>query len=284
MNAEVRVLFRSPAVRVLDFRCMEKPHSVSPSERYPDYTISFTRTGHFRTQSRQGAQDIDSRMVMLSNAESERTVSHGKDVRDTCTILEVPRLLLEEAQRVFWRKGVLPSGSSAFPFPVAAVSTTPLLDLLHRKLISSRPLEPLRLEDLTIRILSGVFRQMYGWKPDDPVLQADERLRDQHLETIERAREYMLANLDGDLSLHDIARSAHVSEFYFSRVFRKLTALSPYRYLLQARLEHAAMMLKDTKHSVTEISYASGFRNFPHFVSSFTARHGISPLQYRKRA
>lgn len=276
-------MFRTPAVRVLDFRCREVPHSVSASECYPETTISFTRTGHFRTQNRQGAQDIDSRMVMLSNAESERTVSHGRDVRDTCTILEVPRLLLEEAQRGFWRKGVLPPGSSAFPFPVAAVPTTPLLDLLHRKLISSRA-EPMRLEDLTLRILAGVFRQIYGWKPDDPVFQADEKLRDQHLETIERAREYMLANLDGDLSLHDIARNAHVSEFYFSRVFRKLTALSPYRYLLQARLEHAAMMLKDTKHSVTEISYASGFRNFPHFVASFTARHGISPLQYRKRA
>ncbi|HSP07269.1 MAG TPA: AraC family transcriptional regulator [Acidobacteriota bacterium] len=284
MNAEVRVLFRAPAVRVLDFRCREEPQSVSPAEQYPEYEISFTRTGHFQFRGEHGLQEIDSRYVMLANAGCERVVSHGKDVRDECTILQIPRLLLEEAERIFWRKGILPARSACFPFPRAAVPVTPLLDLLHRNLLRGAGTSTLQQEEITLRILSGVFRQIYDWQTHEQPLCFDEKLRDQHLETVERAKEYMLANLDQDVSLRDIARHARVSEFYFSRLFRKLTSLSPYRYLVEARLDQAAILLKDEKDSVTEICFASGFRSFPHFVASFTARHGISPLQYRKGA
>lgn len=284
MNAEVSVLFRSPAVRVVDFRCREEPHSESAVELYPDYEITFTRTGNFRFRGEHGSHEIDSRYIMLANGDCERVVSHGKDVRDECTILQVPRLLLEEAERIFRRKGVLPARSACFPFPRAAVPVTPLLDLLHGKLIRSAAASTLRQEEITLRILSCIFRQIYDWRAHDQPFCFDARLRDQHLEKVERSKEYMLAHLDQDLSLRDIARHARVSEFHFSRLFKKLTNFSPYGYLVEIRLDHAAILLKEEKSSVTEICFASGFRSFPHFIASFTARHGISPLQYRKRA
>lgn len=281
MKAEVRTLQKSPTVKVLDFRCQEAPHTVSSPESYPEFEISFTRTGHFHFRCEQGSQDMDSRMIMLANAESERVVSHGKDVCDTCTILHYPRLLLEEAEQIFWRKGVLPESGKNVPFPVAAVPSTPLLDLLHRSLLCGKA-ETLQVDDIALRILAGIFRQIYGWKKGDVCPAVEEHLRDRHLQTVERAKEYMLSHIDQDISLSEIARHAFVSEFHFSRLFKKLTTLSPYQYLLEARLGHAAILLKKTRDPVTEICFASGFQSFPHFVASFTSRHGISPLQYRK--
>ena len=261
---------------------------MSPAEYSDEYEVGFTRSGRYEIHGQDGRYAFDSRMVFLSNAESERIVIHPYHVCDTCTILQWPRLLLEEAERIFWRKRLLPQKESHFPFPVSALPCTPEMDLLHQRLFSmltqSASAEILRVENIALKILESLFRGMYHRDPHDPVFAAGEKLKAQHLQTVERAKNYMLEHLEEDISLRDIARNAYVSEFHFSRIFKQLTSKSPYQYLLQARLDNAALLLRETKLPVTEVALDSGFKNFPHFIVSFRVRYGASPLQYRKSA
>src|SRR5271168_2482578 len=63
---------------------------------------------------------------------------------------------------------------------------------------------------------------------------------------IELAVAYMRENYSEPLSLADIARSAMLSRFHFSRVFREATGVSPGRFLSAVRIYEAKRMLAST--------------------------------------
>ena len=83
------------------------------------------------------------------------------------------------------------------------------------------------------------------------------------------------------LSLDEIADSAILSKFYFSRVFRSLTGTSPGRFLSAIRLFRAKNLLLETEMSVTEVAYAVGYNSLGTFTSRFTRSVGASPGRYR---
>lgn len=84
------------------------------------------------------------------------------------------------------------------------------------------------------------------------------------------------------LSLADIARSAILSRFHFSRVFRAATGVSPGRFLSAVRIYEAKRMLASTTLSVTEISLAVGYNSLGSFTNRFTDSVGVSPSRFRR--
>src|SRR5262245_35478053 len=165
MNADIDVLFHSRTVSVLDFHCREEQGSISASEYWDEYEVTFTRSGVFAVRGDSGSAEIDSTMLLFTNAEAERVVHHPYGGCDTCTIIQWPRLRLEEAERIFHRKGILPEGDSRFPFPVTAIRSTPGLDFLHQRLYAmlSSPEKPdtLRVDNLSVKLLETIYRQLY---------------------------------------------------------------------------------------------------------------------------
>ncbi|GAA1384810.1 AraC family transcriptional regulator [Kitasatospora putterlickiae] len=101
---------------------------------------------------------------------------------------------------------------------------------------------------------------------------------------VERAIETMWNRYEEPLSLDEIANTAILSKFYFSRVFRNLTGTSPGRFLSAVRLHQAKTMLLETDLSVTEISYRVGYNSLGTFTSRFTRSVSLSPARYRALA
>src|SRR3954470_17763587 len=83
------------------------------------------------------------------------------------------------------------------------------------------------------------------------------------------------------LSLDEIADSAILSKFYFSRVFRSLTGTSPGRFLSAIRLFKAKNLLLQTDLSVTQVAYGVGYNSLGTFTSRFTRSVGVPPGRYR---
>jgi AraC family transcriptional regulator len=110
------------------------------------------------------------------------------------------------------------------------------------------------------------------------------RMGDALQAAVERAIETMWDRYGEPLSLDDIADTAILSKFYFSRVFRTLTGTSPGRFLSVIRLYQAKALLLKTTLSVTEISYQVGYNSLGTFTSRFTRSVGISPTRYRALA
>src|SRR5579859_7865400 len=84
------------------------------------------------------------------------------------------------------------------------------------------------------------------------------------------------------LSLTDIAQSAILSRFHFSRVFRGATGVSPGRFLSAVRIYQAKRLLVSTSLSVTDISLAVGYNSLGSFTNRFTERVGTSPTRFRR--
>jgi AraC-like DNA-binding protein len=86
------------------------------------------------------------------------------------------------------------------------------------------------------------------------------------------------------LSVDDLARTAAMSRFHFSRRFREVTGQSPYRYLIETRLRHAAALLRRGHHSVTEAALSAGFTDLGRFSRMFRQWSGTAPHRYGRAA
>jgi len=98
---------------------------------------------------------------------------------------------------------------------------------------------------------------------------------------IERAITIMWERHDERLSLDELASEAHLSRFYFSRLFRSTTGTSPGRFLTAIRLYQAKIFLRETDWSVTDIAYGVGYNSLGTFIGRFGRSVGISPARYR---
>jgi len=94
---------------------------------------------------------------------------------------------------------------------------------------------------------------------------------------------YVRANLDKPLKLRDIAGAVYLSQCHLSRTVNQLTGRSIVDFIRDQRLARAEELLAATDLTVTEIAGQVGFRDAAYFTTCFKNRHGLSPVQYRKK-
>jgi AraC-like DNA-binding protein len=80
-----------------------------------------------------------------------------------------------------------------------------------------------------------------------------------------------------NLGLEEFARLCNRSLSSFKRDFQKQFGMSPGKWLLEKRLDHAYNLLNNTDKTVTEAAFETGFESRPHFSRAFRERFGISP-------
>jgi AraC-like DNA-binding protein len=119
---------------------------------------------------------------------------------------------------------------------------------------------------------------------------ARERLRvlpggtvtDQFEKAAERAIAAMREDLGAPLTVDDLARAAMFSKFHFTRIFQRVTGVSPGRFLSALRLQQAKVLLVTTPLNVADISVRVGYNSVGTFSSRFTRSVGMSPTAYRR--
>lgn len=81
-----------------------------------------------------------------------------------------------------------------------------------------------------------------------------------------------------------VARHFFISPGYVSTILKKHTGMT-YQQLVQAqKLARAAMLLRNTSLSVTDVARTSGYVNVSYFYRAFKRRFGCLPAAYRTRA
>lgn len=86
------------------------------------------------------------------------------------------------------------------------------------------------------------------------------------------------------LSLKEVSQSLDVHPTYLSREFSKyFNDLSFGDYIRKLRIEKAIQLLNDSKHSLSEIAYLTGFSDQSHFNRIFKQNTGKNPSEYRKK-
>jgi len=99
---------------------------------------------------------------------------------------------------------------------------------------------------------------------------------------VERVIRAMHANLGDPITIDDMARTAMFSKFHFSRMFQRVTGISPGRFLSALRLQEAKRLLLSGSLTVADISYLVGYNSIGTFSSRFRMSVGVSPTTYRQ--
>lgn len=89
--------------------------------------------------------------------------------------------------------------------------------------------------------------------------------------------EFMEANFMCDLSMEEIAHYTGRSLATFKRDFKKISHLTPEKWLIKRRLEKAYEMMKTGNRKVVEVYAEVGFRNPSHFSTAFKKEFGVAP-------
>lgn len=112
-----------------------------------------------------------------------------------------------------------------------------------------------------------------------PAVEARSRLSPWQLR---RATELLAANLDGDLSIADIATECGLSRSYFIKAFKGSAGMTPHRWLTAHRIERACSLLAQADLSIAAVALACGFSDQSHLTRVFTQALGTTPGMWRR--
>jgi AraC family transcriptional regulator len=100
-------------------------------------------------------------------------------------------------------------------------------------------------------------------------------------EGIRRVIEHMEANLADPLSVERLERISGLGSRRFSTEFKRITGMSPHRYLMTLRVERAKRMLQQ-RERIAEIAVACGFSHQEHLTNVFRRFTSVTPGAYRR--
>jgi AraC-like DNA-binding protein len=85
------------------------------------------------------------------------------------------------------------------------------------------------------------------------------------------------------LTLKDVSKDLHIHPAYLSRSFSKyFDNLSFGEYIRKLRIDKSIELLKQSKYSLSEIAYLTGFSDQSHFIRIFKKQTGMLPTVYKK--
>lgn len=103
------------------------------------------------------------------------------------------------------------------------------------------------------------------------------------IETMKKSMEYIDENYYKDITLSDIASSAHLSTTYYGVLFKKLNGISPWDYVISKRIKLAMDKISEGNYaSLFELAKECGFSNTANFNKTFRKYTGVSPSQCTK--
>lgn len=89
--------------------------------------------------------------------------------------------------------------------------------------------------------------------------------------------EFMNQNYMYDFSMEELAHYTGRSLASFKRDFRKISDLTPQKWLIRKRLEVAYDKMKEGGKKVQDVYLEVGFKNSSHFTTAFKRQYGIPP-------
>ena len=95
--------------------------------------------------------------------------------------------------------------------------------------------------------------------------------------------QWMLRNLDKDLTAPALAARVHLGVRHFSRRFKQSFGLTPAAYVERLRLDEARKRLPMKKHNIKSVAASVGYTSADAFGRAFERRFGVRPSHYEKQ-
>ncbi|WP_203074144.1 AraC family transcriptional regulator [Falsiroseomonas ponticola] len=159
-------------------------------------------------------------------------------------------------------------------FPSAVIAG--LLDMMWAEAAHQGPAARLFSDGAVIALVATLLRLARPESPPAPLPQGLAPAR------LARVRDWVQANLAEPFGLAEMAASAGLSAFHFSRAFKLATGQTPRAYVLARRLDHARELLADPSLPLAEVAQRCGFADQAHFTTQFRRALGVTPGVWRR--
>ncbi|MBQ6551041.1 MAG: AraC family transcriptional regulator [Lachnospiraceae bacterium] len=126
-------------------------------------------------------------------------------------------------------------------------------------------------------------RQIYDMLCDLCLYSTTQAPNQTHSPVIETVTAYINEHFKEDPSIETLAAQTNLSSYYFIRIFRKETGMTPHEYIINLKMDFAKYLLKKTNLSIKDICYECGFRNVSVFCAAFRKMTGQTPTAFRKK-
>lgn len=85
------------------------------------------------------------------------------------------------------------------------------------------------------------------------------------------------------ISVPYLAEKCRISETYLKKLFIKKFGVSPIKYIIQLKINHACDLLRSKRYSITQVSELCGYDNVYYFSRQFKEYTGTSPSIFIER-
>lgn len=102
------------------------------------------------------------------------------------------------------------------------------------------------------------------------------------IQCINQAKCLLVEQAGKPVHWESLARDLDMSYTRFRKVFKQLTGHSPLQYLIEIRINKARELLLESSLPIGQIASKVGFESVYHFSSTFHAKTGRSPSDYRQ--
>jgi transcriptional regulator GlxA family with amidase domain len=102
-------------------------------------------------------------------------------------------------------------------------------------------------------------------------------------EPLRELQDWVVENLDADLTVERLAGRAGMSRRHFARSFAGETGVTPGRFVEDVRVEAARRLLESTSRSLEEVAATCGFGTAETMRRAFLRSVRVPPAEYRRR-
>ena len=102
------------------------------------------------------------------------------------------------------------------------------------------------------------------------------------IQEIQRAIDYVEANLTEKIDIEEVAEKAYSSSFHFQRVFSVMCGFSIGDYVRMRRLSLAGEELSKGNAKIIDVALKYGYDTPESFSRAFTRFHGVSPSDAKR--
>jgi AraC-like DNA-binding protein len=259
--------WHDPALPFIEARAVQDGrHVCYDKHSHAHFSIGAITGGHSHYLNQRSNQEVGSGHLVLMNPEEVHACNPIADEPWSYLMLYIDPLWLQDQQQ---EAGL---GTEFRPFDMTA-SRDPYLYQALQRLYQQLVHEP---EHLAREVVCHQFsRQLLArltparWDDRPPL----------HLQ---RAAELMQDESANPLSLQQLSAVAGLTPSHFVRTFCHHYGMTPHAYLLDRRIRHARLLLKQGL-PLTEVALASGFADQAHFQRQFKRRVAATPGQYRSQ-
>jgi AraC family transcriptional regulator len=261
-------LAQSTSLSVVDYRCTATATDRPFVELHQLHSLSYVRKGSFGCSAGGQSFELVAGAVLVGSPGDEYTCTHDHhDGGDECLSFQLSAALVDSfanARRVF-RSGAVPP-----------LSELVVLGELAQAVV--RGASDIAADEVGMLFAARFVEVVSGQTRRSKAATARDRRR-----AVDVAH-WLSAHSHESVDLGRAAEQSELSPFHFLRLFANVLGVTPHQYLVRSRLRHAARLLAEPAHSITDVAAAVGFADLSNFVRTFHRAAGVSPREFRRAA